>query len=259
MGAPRKLRRRRSRFYSYGSVGAGCTEVRPLLFPGYCFVFIELQWHAARWSSGTLGLIMAGDAPARVSDAVIAELRGRERDGLIELPKAPELSPGITSNHRWSVQRTPSVVRGPNIPRARRCPAAVSGRPASHRVAGECHRTEGGRVVTLPEAELSFYFAALAQLEPARRPAFTERVTRLLGAHPNPGPRDVDRAVRQALVACGRRRQLRNSRGPRAGIALPRRSSGFRSALGKLRCACELSVNSWGVVHELSIGDHVRN
>jgi hypothetical protein len=43
--------------------------------------------------------------------------------------------------------------------------------------------------VTLPEAELSFYFAALAQLEPARRPVFTERVTRLLGAHPNPGPR----------------------------------------------------------------------
>ena len=43
--------------------------------------------------------------------------------------------------------------------------------------------------MTLPEAELSFYFAALAQLEPARRPVFTERVTRLLGAHPNPGPR----------------------------------------------------------------------
>jgi len=61
---------------------------------GYCFVFIELQWHAARWSPGTLGLIMAGDAPARVSDAVIAELRGRERDGLIELPKAPGLKPG---------------------------------------------------------------------------------------------------------------------------------------------------------------------
>jgi transcription antitermination factor NusG len=66
----------------------------PLLFPGYCFVFIELQWHAARWSPGRLGLIMAGDAPVRVSDAVIAELRGRERDGLIELPKAPGLKPG---------------------------------------------------------------------------------------------------------------------------------------------------------------------
>ena len=54
--------------------------------------------------------------------------------------------------------------------------------------------------MTLPEAELSFYFAALAQLELARRPVFTERMTRLLGAHPNPGPGDVDRAVRQALV-----------------------------------------------------------
>ena len=43
--------------------------------------------------------------------------------------------------------------------------------------------------MTLPEAELSFYFAALAQLEPARWPVFTERVTRLLGAHPNPQPR----------------------------------------------------------------------
>ena len=42
--------------------------------------------------------------------------------------------------------------------------------------------------MTLPEAELSFYFAAPAQLELARRPLFTERVTRLLGAHPNPGP-----------------------------------------------------------------------
>jgi transcriptional antiterminator RfaH len=37
---------------------------------------------------------MAGDAPARVPDAVINELRSRERDGLIELPKAPGLQPG---------------------------------------------------------------------------------------------------------------------------------------------------------------------
>jgi hypothetical protein len=54
--------------------------------------------------------------------------------------------------------------------------------------------------VTLPEAELSFYFAAVAQLEPALRPVFTERVALLLGAHPDPGPGDVDRALRQALV-----------------------------------------------------------
>ena len=59
--------------------------------------------------------------------------------------------------------------------------------------------------MTLPEAELSFYFAALAQLEPARRPVFTERVTRLLGAHPNPGPGDVGRAVRLVEDAAGNR------------------------------------------------------
>jgi hypothetical protein len=54
--------------------------------------------------------------------------------------------------------------------------------------------------VTLPEDELSFYLAAVAQLEPALRPVFIERVALLLGAHPDPGPGDVDRAVRQALV-----------------------------------------------------------
>jgi hypothetical protein len=54
--------------------------------------------------------------------------------------------------------------------------------------------------VTLPEAEVSFYFAAVAQLEPALRPVFAERVVRLLGAHPDPGPGDVNRALRQALL-----------------------------------------------------------
>ena len=111
--------------------------------------------------------------------------------------------------------------------------------------------------MTLPEAELSFYLLHWRSL--SRRAGLPERVTRLLGAHPHPGPGDVDRAVRQAWWACGRRRQSRNSRGPCAGIALRRRSSGFRSALGKLRRACGLSVDSRGVVHELSIGGHVRN
>jgi hypothetical protein len=54
--------------------------------------------------------------------------------------------------------------------------------------------------VTLPEAEQSFYCAAVAQLEPTLREVFVERVALLLGAHPDPGPGDVDRAVRQALV-----------------------------------------------------------
>jgi transcriptional antiterminator RfaH len=56
------------------------------LFPGYAFVLIELQWHAARWSPGILRLVLDGDRPAKVPDKVIAELRGRERNGLVELP-----------------------------------------------------------------------------------------------------------------------------------------------------------------------------
>jgi transcriptional antiterminator RfaH len=58
----------------------------PPLFPGYAFVLIELQWHAARWSPGVLRLVLDGDRPARVPDKVIAELKGRERNGLVELP-----------------------------------------------------------------------------------------------------------------------------------------------------------------------------
>jgi len=54
--------------------------------------------------------------------------------------------------------------------------------------------------VTLPEVELSFYFAAAAQLEPALRPAFTERVVTILQSHADPGPGDVNGVVRQALI-----------------------------------------------------------
>jgi hypothetical protein len=54
--------------------------------------------------------------------------------------------------------------------------------------------------VTLPEVELSFYFAAAAQLEPAMRTAFTERVVMILQSNADPGPGDVNRAVRHALI-----------------------------------------------------------
>jgi transcriptional antiterminator RfaH len=63
------------------------------LFPGYLFIWIELQWHRARWCPGIRKLVMDGIQPAKVSDAVIEEIRGRERNGAIELPKR-RLKPG---------------------------------------------------------------------------------------------------------------------------------------------------------------------
>src|SRR5262249_62347890 len=69
-------------------------EVRPPLFPGYCFFVVESQWHAARWSIGVIGLIMNGVQPARVADSVISEIRARERGGLVELPKREEFRMG---------------------------------------------------------------------------------------------------------------------------------------------------------------------
>jgi transcription antitermination factor NusG len=69
-------------------------ESAPPLFPGYAFVTIERQWYAARWCPGTLGLVMSGGFPVRVADAVIEEIRSRERGGLVHLPKLPEPRPG---------------------------------------------------------------------------------------------------------------------------------------------------------------------
>src|SRR5262249_17099507 len=61
----------------------------PLLFPSYVFVFIRLQWSAAHWCPGVIRLVMDGTAPAHVPDVVIDEIRKRERNGLVELPKPP--------------------------------------------------------------------------------------------------------------------------------------------------------------------------
>jgi transcriptional antiterminator RfaH len=66
----------------------------PPLFPGYTFVLIVSRWWDARWSAGVRRLVMDGELPAKVSDAVIAEIRSRERNGLVELPKARGLTPG---------------------------------------------------------------------------------------------------------------------------------------------------------------------
>jgi transcriptional antiterminator RfaH len=69
--------------------------VTPPLFPDYLFVWVVRGWWDARWSPGVFRLIMDGLLPARVPDAVISEIRSRERDGLIELPKLRGLTPGM--------------------------------------------------------------------------------------------------------------------------------------------------------------------
>jgi transcriptional antiterminator RfaH len=82
-----RLRERRNRF-------GRKVEILPPLFPGYAFVAIELQWHAARWCPCVINLIMDGAAPARVPDSVIAEIKSREVRGAVELPKPPGLRTG---------------------------------------------------------------------------------------------------------------------------------------------------------------------
>jgi transcriptional antiterminator RfaH len=66
----------------------------PLLFPGYLFVLIELQWHTARWSPGVVRLVMNGTSPAAVPDGVIIALQARETGGLIDLPQPPKFRAG---------------------------------------------------------------------------------------------------------------------------------------------------------------------
>jgi transcriptional antiterminator RfaH len=66
----------------------------PLLFPGYVFVFVQLQWRAAQWSPGVARIVMTGGTPVAVPDGVIAALKAREANGLIELPAPPKFHRG---------------------------------------------------------------------------------------------------------------------------------------------------------------------
>jgi transcription antitermination factor NusG len=82
-----QLREQRRR---YGRKITGVSQ----LFPSYVFVLIVSGWWNARWSPGVVRLVMDGLVPARVPDQVIAEIRSRERNGFVELPKARGLTPG---------------------------------------------------------------------------------------------------------------------------------------------------------------------
>src|SRR5215472_5935470 len=95
---------RRERLASHCLTLAGYEIYQPLmreqrrshgLFPGYLFVWVVRGWWDARWSPGVVRLIMDGLVPAVVRDDIIAEIRSRERNGLVELPKVHGLKPGM--------------------------------------------------------------------------------------------------------------------------------------------------------------------
>ena len=67
----------------------------PPLFPGYLFIWVVRGWWDARWAAGVRRLVMDGEQPARVPDAVIAEIKSRERNGFVELPKPHGFVPGM--------------------------------------------------------------------------------------------------------------------------------------------------------------------
>jgi transcriptional antiterminator RfaH len=69
--------------------------VTPPLFPGYLFLWVVRGWWDARWSPGVVRLIMDGLVPAHVPDAIINEIRSRERGGYVELLKPRGLRPGM--------------------------------------------------------------------------------------------------------------------------------------------------------------------
>jgi transcriptional antiterminator RfaH len=80
--------------------------VTPPLFPGYAFIAIELQWHAARWCPGVLSLVMDGERPAKVPDGDVAGLRARERGGFVVLPK-PKPNASFRRGDRLRVRSGP--------------------------------------------------------------------------------------------------------------------------------------------------------
>jgi len=69
-------------------------ECRPALFPGYLFVLIESRWYSVGSTPGVIGLLRDELGPVKVSDRIIDEIRQRERNGLIELPRREEFQIG---------------------------------------------------------------------------------------------------------------------------------------------------------------------
>ena len=110
--------------------------LRPL-FPGYLFVVIELQWHAAQTAPGVIRLVKDGDRPAQVPDRIIEELRGREKNGVIAATRAgaTPASRRSRARHKRAVPRAPGAVCGDGAPGAGDNPPAPARQPAAGLIA----------------------------------------------------------------------------------------------------------------------------
>jgi transcriptional antiterminator RfaH len=64
------------------------------LFPAYIFVRIVDHWYAVANCVGVTQLLLAGDQPARLRDKVVDDIRGKERDGIVRLPRKRVLQIG---------------------------------------------------------------------------------------------------------------------------------------------------------------------
>jgi transcriptional antiterminator RfaH len=77
-----------------GTVRRRKVEIEVPLFPGYCFILIQLQWHGVNMAAGVIRLLMDGQQPACVPDAVIEGIREREVGGVVRLPPPRRFKPG---------------------------------------------------------------------------------------------------------------------------------------------------------------------
>ena len=74
--------------------GRRLERLRPL-FPSYAFVVLQNgRWWDVRWCAGVCAVIMSGDGPAQLSDRIVDGIRGRERNGAVELPRQERLRLG---------------------------------------------------------------------------------------------------------------------------------------------------------------------
>jgi Transcription termination factor nusG len=68
-------------------------RIKPL-FTGYIFCVATSNWSPIKNAPGVRNLLMVGDTPARLPEAVILNWRAQERHGLVQLPDPPRFKAG---------------------------------------------------------------------------------------------------------------------------------------------------------------------